>query len=83
MKEKNERKSRKFAFPWLHILVINIAIWSKKNGQDDLRWFSVPYSESIKIDFSAFNDSGIYLIDVYRIKNGKSYYSTGTTLFID
>ena len=62
---------------------LNIAIWSKKNGQDDLRWFSVPYSESIKIDFSAFNDSGIYLIDIYRIKYGKSYYSTGTTLFID
>lgn len=62
---------------------LNIAIWSKKNGQDDLRWFSVPYSESIKIDFSVFNDTGIYLIDIYRIKNGTSEYSTGTTLFID
>lgn len=30
MKEKNERKSRKLAFPWLHILVINIAIWSNE-----------------------------------------------------
>lgn len=30
MKEKNEKKSRKLAFSWLPISVINIAIWGNE-----------------------------------------------------
>lgn len=62
---------------------LNIAIWSKKNGQDDLRWFTVKNAPEVDIDFSKFSEKGTYLIDVYLVNNGKKKYCTGTTLFID
>lgn len=62
---------------------LNIAIWSKKNGQDDLRWFTVKNAPEVDIDFSKFSEKGTYLIDVYLVNDGKKKYCTGTTLFID
>ena len=62
---------------------LEVYVWSTNNGQDDLRWFSFPYSENIYIDFSLFNEKGMYAIDVYCISNDSRSFGTGTFLMLD
>lgn len=63
--------------------MLNIAIWSENGQHDDLHWFSIPYSDEVYVDFSVFNDTGMYVIDIYCIRNGVSSYGAGTTLLVN
>ncbi len=71
---------------------VQFAVWSDKNGQDDLKWYSgVPQGNDIyKMYFSALNDHnndpGIYHIHVYATDNSgnrKLVGQTTTTLLAD
>ncbi|MCR8967309.1 GBS Bsp-like repeat-containing protein [Streptococcus zalophi] len=58
------------------------AVWSEKNGQNDLRWYSAS-KEYLQANgmFNVVNhsDTGTYHIHVYQKQNGKMYFVTATT----
>lgn len=75
----------------LNITIINpadweclkYAVWSEKDGQDDLNWFiqekiGKPESE-FNIDLSDYNDNGMYHLHVYAQKDEKLSRITGMT----
>lgn len=49
--------------------MINYAIWSDENGQDDLQWFSVPGSHescfTYAVDLTGYDTEGVYYVHVY------------------
>ena len=63
---------------------IQVAVWSKQNGQDDLVWYNaVKQSDKIwktEVSISNHKTEGIYYADVYAIRSdGQANYLGGTT----
>ncbi|MGT2771280.1 GBS Bsp-like repeat-containing protein [Streptococcus marimammalium] len=58
------------------------AVWSEKNGQDDLKWYKAS-KENLQAQgmFNVVNhtNAGTYHIHVYQKQNGKMYFVTTTT----
>lgn len=50
---------------------MKLAIWSEKDGQDDIRWFSVENPDGLAeveytVDMSQFSDAGNYLVHLWK-----------------
>lgn len=55
---------------------VSIAVWSSKNGQDDLKWYDASSngggSYTAEIDIRNHKDEGTYIVDAYvTLKSGK------------
>lgn len=63
------------------ITAVRVAIWSEKNGQDDLKWYPMPLSNNsgkLTVDIKDHrNQSDNYIVHVYV------YYKTGDSVGID
>ncbi|MCQ2499718.1 MAG: GBS Bsp-like repeat-containing protein [Lachnospiraceae bacterium] len=66
------------------IKAVRVAIWSKENGQDDLRWTDLSYTASsdsatAAISLEDYRDFGTYHAHVYAVgKSGKLYFQAKT-----
>ena len=66
---------------------IKLAVWSEKNGQDDLKWYNAgkktDNSWLSSINLALHGDTGIYNIHAYGISNGKLIFLTSQTITVD
>ena len=66
---------------------VNIAVWSEKDGQDDLKWYSAKNiadgTWNVSVAISNHKTSGKYFADVYAVnKEGKLIYIGGTNFTV-
>lgn len=63
-----------------------IAIWSDKDGQDDLHWFGLIGNKTKKIEHSisleSYTTNGKYIVHIYGTKNEKQQFLASTELNI-
>lgn len=66
---------------------IRIAVWSEKNGQDDLKWYNAVENSdgyTIHIDSESLVDGGNYVAHAYGVDlNGNLFYITGCRFVIN
>ena len=60
---------------------VRAAIWGSKNGQNDVRWYSLQENDngtfSADIDLSSHNETGIFFIHVYGVNNNADMFVGG------
>lgn len=59
---------------------VRFAVWSDENGQDDLKWYkakSVGDTHTVEFNIQDHGSTGIYLVHIYGVKEGKSSYING------
>ena len=66
---------------------VQLAVWSKENGQDDLRWYTSVWKDGSftgEVQISDHkNNTGIYYVHAYLImKNGQSRFLAGNTFSV-
>ena len=66
---------------------VDFAVWSKENGQDDLKWYHA-YSEagtewSYTVDLNNHGDTGVYFIHTYVIEEGKRHGTRGIESYVE
>lgn len=53
----------------------HIAVWSEKDGQDDLKWFTARREEQGTVEYAAeltdYNTNGLYFIHIYALRAGE------------
>jgi len=68
---------------------VKFAVWSNKNGQDDLRWYKGTFSRkdvkaSLTSMLSKHKDSGTYYVHAYAVRtDGLDVFIAGSTFDVD
>lgn len=65
---------------------IKYAVWSEKDGQDDLKWYSAKKAGSIytaEVSVGNHKATGRYYVHAYGEKNGKLSYINGSVFTVD
>ena len=66
---------------------ISYAVWSDKNGQDDLTWYTAGKKTDgtwlSTINLASHGDTGIYYVHAYGIRNGKQTFIGGETITVN
>lgn len=64
---------------------VKIAVWSEKDGQDDILWYDMEKSDkgtfSSKIPIKEHHDEGSYKADAYVVRKDNTQYLIGSTGF--
>ena len=60
---------------------VRAAIWGSKNGQNDVRWYSLQENDngtfSADLDLSSHNETGVFFIHVYGVNNNSNMFVGG------
>lgn len=63
------------------------AVWSEKNGQDDLKWYGAksvgPTTYEATFDSKQYTDAGNYMIHVYQKLDGKMQFLASSTQYVE
>ncbi|MGT2910446.1 GBS Bsp-like repeat-containing protein [Streptococcus cameli] len=66
------------------IEMVEVAVWSEKNGQDDLKWYRIPVADGkgrVTVDVRHHgNESGNYIVHVYTTYQGLGKQGTNLGL---
>lgn len=86
---KNKKENNSFDVVLSHnqigknVVSVEFAVWSRVNGQDDLRWYPAQKKTATQWEASIYaanhkNNSGIYLVHAYGVKQDGSKYCLKT-----
>ncbi len=86
---KNKKENNSFSVVLSHdqvgkdVVSVEFAVWSRVNGQDDLRWYSAQKKTETQWEAHIYtanhkNNSGIYLVHAYGVKRDGSKYCLKT-----